>query len=255
MYQTDFQTHPETVYSEEDFASIDPACIPKHVGVIMDGNRRWAKKFDYPIQMGHWQGAKQLDCIIQASMELGIRVVTAYAFSTENWSRSSFEVKVLMKFLEGYLKGKRKQLVVEGVKLSAIGDLSGLPTNVSNALHQTIEATEKCCKLDLVIAVNYGSRNEITRCVKKIVNEVRLGSLKEEELSENIISSFLDTHRWPDPDVIVRTSGENRNSNFLAWQGVYSEMIVSNVLWPEFTEIDFLKAILEYQQRKRRFGK
>lgn len=255
MYQTDFQPQIETVYSEEEFALIDPTCVPNHIGIIMDGNRRWAKKFDYPLQMGHWQGAKQLDSIVQASIEIGIRVLTVYAFSTENWMRPSFEVKVLMRLLEGYLKGKRKQLVEEGVRLSAIGDLSGLPRNVLNALQQTIEATEKCDKLNFVIAINYGSRNEITRCVKKIIHEASLGNLKEKEISEKVISSFLDTHKWPDPDLIIRTSGESRNSNFLAWQAVYSEMVVSNVLWPEFSEIDFLKAIVEYQRRKRRFGK
>lgn len=254
MYQPDLYPQVETIYSEEEFALIDPTFVPKHIGIIMDGNRRWAKKFDYPLHMGHWQGAKQLDCIIQASMELGIRIVTAYAFSTENWRRPAIEVKILMKLLEGYLKDKRKQLVIEGVRLSAVGDLSGLPKNVYNALQQTIEATEKCDKLDFVIAINYGSRNEITRCVKKIIHEVNLGNLTQKDISEEVISSFLDTHKWDDPNLIIRTSGEQRNSNFLAWQGVYSEMIVSKVLWPDFSEIDLLEAIVEYQRRKRRFG-
>lgn len=244
----------DPIYSEEDFAQIDPKLVPYHLAIIMDGNRRWAKQQDYPLEVGHWQGSERLDCIVRAATELGIKVVTTYAFSTENWRRSQEEVAMLMQILEAYLINKRERLVKEGVRLHAIGDLSKLPANIIEALRETLEATEKCDKIDLVIAINYGGRDEICRSFKKIAERIQAGELDPEDISEQLVTEHLDTAKWPEPDLVIRTSGESRMSNFLTWQAAYSEIFVTNILWPEFSERNLFEAILEFQKRNRRFG-
>ena len=244
----------DPIYSEEDFALIDPKLVPHHIAIIMDGNRRWAKKYGHPFEVGHWQGSERLDCIVRAAAELGIKVVTTYAFSTENWGRPQEEVDMLMQILEAYLINKRERLVKEGVRLHAIGDLSKLPEGIVDAMQDTLEATEKCDKIDLVIAVNYGGRDEICRAVTKIVEKIETGALKKEDITRDLIADHLDTAKWPDPDLVIRTSGENRMSNFLTWQAAYSEILVTDVLWPEFSDTNLLQAVLEFQKRNRRFG-
>ncbi|MEM7175673.1 MAG: polyprenyl diphosphate synthase [Chlamydiota bacterium] len=244
----------EPVYTEEELASLDPRSIPHHVAVIMDGNRRWAVQHSYPVSAGHFKGADQLDPIVRAAAAIGVRVLTVYAFSTENWGRSQLEVAFLMQIFETYLKKKRKQLVQEGVRLQAIGNLDQVPSAVQRELHRAITATEQGEKIDLVLAINYGGRDEICRGIKKMAQAEKRGEIDFDALTEKEIARFLDTVAWPDPELLIRTSGEKRMSNFLTWQTTYSEIVVSDVLWPDFSQKHFLSAIIEYQQRRRRFG-
>ena len=243
-----------SIYSEEDFALIDPKCIPQHVAIVMDGNRRWAKNKGKLIGSGHWQGAEQLDLIIRACAELGVKVLTVYSFSTENWKRSEKEVKLLMQLLKAYLSSKRETLVKEGVRLHTIGDLSRFPINLQKQLHETKQATQNCSRLDLVLALNYGGRDEVRRAFLKMSKAAQKGELNWENITEQTISSYLDTARWPDPELFIRPSGVQRVSNFLIWQISYSEIVVTDTLWPDFSHKDLLQAIIEYQGRQRRFG-
>lgn len=244
----------QAIYSSEEFALIDPKSIPYHVAIIMDGNRRWAERQGKPVEMGHWYGAEQLDLIVQAASELGIKVLTVYSFSTENWKRPEHEVSTLMQLLEAYLINKREKLVREGVRLKAIGDTASLPENVKKALAETMQATKNGDKIDLILALNYGGRDEIRRAVLKIAEAEKQGKLRWEDLTEGTISSYLDTAPWPDPDLFIRPSGVERLSNFLIWQVSYSEIYVTEVLWPDFSAKDLLKAVIEFQKRTRRFG-
>ncbi len=244
----------QTIYTEEECRLLDPAHIPRHIAIIMDGNRRWAKGLDYPLEVGHWQGAERLDAIVRAAAALGVQALTAYGFSTENWRRSQKEVDKLMEILETYLVNKRSSLVEEGVRLRAIGDLRKLPPTVIAAFEDTIAATASCTKIDLIIAVNYGGRDEICRGVKRIIEKVECGELCSDDINMELISQHLDTAHWDDPDLVIRTSGESRLSNFLTWQTTYSEIIFTEKLWPDFSEQDLLGAILEFQRRHRRYG-
>ena len=245
----------ETLHSEEELSFLDLKKVPEHVAIVMDGNRRWAAARDKPVEVGHWQGAETLDTIVQSAAEIGVRTLTVYAFSTENWNRGEEEVSHLMQIIEAYLINKRERLVMEGVKLSAIGDLAGLPCGVRKALTDTMEATASCDRINLVIALNYGGRDEIIRAMKKLGEKIEQGELSSGEISEELLGQSLDTEGRGDPSLIIRTSGEQRLSNFLLWQGCYSEIVVTDVLWPEFSPGDFISALLEYQNRKRRYGK
>lgn len=247
-------TLEKPIYTEEEFSQIDHSVIPKHVAIIMDGNRRWARKQGKKGEMGHWYGAERLDHIVRAAAELGIKTLTVYSFSTENWSRPPHEVEMLMQLLEAYLINKREELVKEGVRLHAIGDIAALPSFVQKALEETKQVTKSGGRINLVLALNYGGRDEIRRAILKMSEEVNKGTLRWEALTEKMISSYLDTSRWPDPELFIRPSGELRLSNFLIWQTSYSEIYVTDVLWPDFSEKDLLKAIMIYQQRSRRFG-
>ena len=235
-------------------AKLDPAKVPRHVAIIMDGNRRWARKSSLPALAGHWEGAEILIDLVRFAALAGVKVLTVYAFSTENWARSQEEIDALMHLYEVYLTSKRQFMVEEGVRLGAIGDLSRLPDGVKQAFQETAEATRECQKIHLVLAINYGSRDEILRAVKKILRDRDQGKIAPEELTEGAFAGYLDTHSWGDPELLIRTSGELRVSNFLLWQISYAELYVTDVLWPEFTAKEFTDALLSYQERQRRQG-
>lgn len=244
----------ESLYLERELASLNPNRIPAHVAIIMDGNRRWAKNKGFPPLVGHWRGAESLTQIVRAASNLGIKHLTVFSFSTENWNRSPIEVAVLMRLLKSYLRRKRSAMVEEGVRLTAIGDTSRLPEDVRLVLKETIQSTAHCNTIELTLAVSYGSRDEMRRAILAIADDCVQGKLSKEELSEERISSYLDTAGRPDPELLIRTSGESRLSNFLLWQVSYSEMVISKVLWPDFGPSDLLEAILEYQRRELRRG-
>jgi len=254
MNSPDLETPEKPIYTEDEFAQIDLTNVPKHIAIVMDGNRRWAKKRGKPPEMGHWYGAEQLDNIVRAASDIGVKALTVYSFSTENWGRSQHEVDVLMQLLEAYLVNKREELVKEGVCLHAIGAIEKFPSNVKKALNDTIQATKNNDRIDLILALNYGGRDEIRRAFIKMRNEEVAGKLSLDEITEKTISSYLDTAKWPDPELLIRPSGESRLSNFLIWQSYYSEIYVTDVLWPDFSEKNLLEAIIEYQTRSRRFG-
>lgn len=241
-------------FSPVDLALLDLERIPKHIAIIMDGNRRWAKKKDLPLMMGHWEGAEGLTDIVRAASELGVKTLTVYAFSTENWQRSEEEIQELMHLFHIYLMKKRDLMVQEGIALHTIGDLSKLPENVLKTLQETKEATQHGAKINLVLAVSYGARDELRRAMVKILEEHEKKKLLPEDLTEEMIASHLDTSAWGDPELLIRTSNEHRVSNFLLWQISYAEIYISNVLWPEFHPKELLQAILAYQSRTRRLG-
>jgi undecaprenyl diphosphate synthase len=242
------------VFSENDLAKVDMNNIPHHIAIIMDGNRRWSKRKNFSLFSGHWQGAETLIEIVQAAYELGVKVVTVYAFSTENWTRAEREVKDLLSLFEVYLKRKKMSMVEQGVKLSTIGDIEKLPHSLQATIKETCLATQNCEKIELALAINYGARNEILRAIKKICYDVNDNKLNIDELNETVISSYLDTKAKKDPDLLIRTSGELRLSNFMLWQLSYTEVFVTDVLWPDFNKYELIKAIMEYQNRQRRIG-
>lgn len=228
--------------------------VPQHIAIAMDGNRRWASRRFMPALVGHWKGADAITKVVRAASDLGVKVLTLYAFSTENWNRSESEVNELMKVFTHYLKKNLSFMIEEGVRLDSIGDLSKLPQDVQDIFYQTKIATRDGKKIDLVLAVNYGGRDDIRRATLAIVGDCEKGLLKKEEISEDLISSYLDTAKWKDPDLFIRTSGEQRLSNFLLWQFSYTEVYITKTLWPDFNEKHLLQAVLEYQQRERRLG-
>ncbi|NGX44485.1 MAG: Ditrans,polycis-undecaprenyl-diphosphate synthase ((2E,6E)-farnesyl-diphosphate specific) [Candidatus Anoxychlamydiales bacterium] len=228
--------------------------VPSHIAIIMDGNRRWAKKNNLPAAAGHIKGALALTNVVKLASKLKIKTLTVFAFSTENWLRSKIEINSLMKLFNLYLKKQLKFMQKEKVKLSVIGDLSKLPENLQKAFNSTIEKTKDNDVIELVIAVNYGFKDEMKRAIQKIVEDFENKKISKSDISEDLISEYLDTKNHTDPDLFIRTSGENRLSNFLLWQQAYSEIYITDILWPDFKEKDFLNAIHEFQKRKRRFG-
>lgn len=228
--------------------------IPDHIAIVMDGNRRWAKQRGYPPIYGHWKGAEVLTDVFRFASKLGIKVLTVYAFSTENWSRSQGEIDQLMRLISFYLRKKRKSMIEESVRLETIGDLSRLPEFVQEQVNRVIEDTATGSKIKLVLALNYGSRDEIKRAVKKIADDLESKNIVKEQISEELISAYLDTASLVDPSLFIRTSGEQRLSNFLLWQMSYTEVYLTKILWPDFKPQDFLDAILEFQRRERRLG-
>lgn len=230
------------------------ASVPHHVAIIMDGNRRWASKRGMPAHMGHWKGIEAIDRVVESSKHLGIKILTLFAFSTENWNRSQKELRALMELFTFFLKKRKKTLVEQGVKFSTIGDLSPFSENLKQLIQEVKDATSQGNQLELVIALNYGSRNEILRAFKKILADIELKKISKQEVTENLFSEYLDTSHWKDPDLLIRTSGEKRLSNFLLWQLSYSEFYVTETLWPDFGNKELYHAIQEYQKRERRFG-
>lgn len=228
--------------------------IPKHVAIIMDGNRRWARKRFLPAIAGHWAGASALKQIVEAACDLGLQTLTVYAFSTENWQRSQLEVDTLFKVLQTYLLKERSEMRKEGVRLQTIGDLSKFPGEIMKVINETKEFTSSGKKLDLVLALNYGSRNEITRAVKALIDDCAQDKVKSDSITEEVFAKYLDTSKYLDPALLIRTSGEMRLSNFMLWQISYAEVYVTEVLWPDFTKGHFLEAIKEYQRREKRLG-
>lgn len=246
-----FSPSPSCLIEKE---GLNPKKIPQHVAIIMDGNRRWALQKNMPASMGHWHGADVLEEIVQTSAQLGIKTLTVYAFSTENKSRNKDEIEALMDVFEFYLHHKREALLRENTRLDAIGDLESLPDKVKQALFLTQKATQHCNKINLVLALNYGGRDEIRRAIFKILKMNQSKKLSFSDLTEDLISSQLDTAKYGDPDLLIRTSGEIRVSNFLLWQISYAEIYTTDVLWPDFSSKQFLEAILSYQNRQRRKG-
>jgi undecaprenyl diphosphate synthase len=220
----------------------------------MDGNRRWAKQKGLPAAAGHLHGAEALIRVVNAASKMGIRIVTAYAFSTENWRRSSTEISMLMRLFRRYLRGQMGAMTKEGVRLRVIGDRSGLPESLRETIDEVERATAGGEVIDLVIALNYGGRDEIRRAVRAVVKECLAGNLREEEVSEEVIGRHLDTASWRDPELVIRTGGERRISNFLLWQISYAEVYISDVLWPDFNEEELARAVVDFQRRERRVG-
>jgi len=237
-------------FTDQQKAGIDHGNIPRHVAVIPDGNRRWAMKQKQGTEFGHRAGCDVLMDIVEAADELGVDYLTFYTFSTENWRRSQLEIDTLMALLENYLTKQRPRMVEKGVKLLTIGDLERLPKGINRVIDETKKATENCSSIHLVLALNYGSREEICRAVRKLI----ASGCQPGEVDEERLSRFLDTARIPDPELLIRTSGEKRLSNYLLWQASYTEIFLTETLWPDFRPIDFLKAIEEYQSRERRIG-
>jgi undecaprenyl diphosphate synthase len=255
IIQESIQEEKQSIYSSEDLAFLDPAKIPSHVAIIMDGNRRWAKRQGLPAMVGHWKGAETLTKVVRAASELGIKTLTAYSFSTENWNRAREEVDALMHLFKVYLIKERGPMGQEGVCLHAIGDLKRLPSSVLNELELSKAYTAHCKKIDLVLAINYGGRDDIRRAFVSMITDFEKGQLLKEQISEQLISQYLDTAQWPDPELLIRTSGESRQSNFLLWQLCYSEFYLTDILWPDFNEHALLQAIRDIQQRQRRLGR
>ena len=230
------------------------ASLPRHVAVIMDGNGRWAKARGLPRIEGHRQGAESARTIIRAAGELGLQYLTLYAFSAENWNRPKDEVDALMKYLVHYLKTETPELNKNNVRLEVIGQIYRLPENVQEHLKKSIATLSKNNGLTLVMALSYGSRIEIVDAVRRISEEVKRGKLEPADITEEVISDHLWTRKIPDPDLLIRTSGEMRISNFLLWQISYAELVVTPTLWPDFRKPQFYAALEEYTRRHRRFG-
>lgn len=242
------------IYTTDETALLDWNLIPRHIAIIPDGNRRWAKKQQSFIEEGHRQGADVIMDIVKAGIELGVQVITIYLFSTENWSRPPEEVDALMWLLQSYLINQRETMLENGIRLETIGDLSRLSKQVIETIDESKQATRRCDKIDLVFAINYGGRDDIRRAIKKIIAEAEEEKIDPNSITESLISSYLDTAQFGDPDLLIRTSGEIRISNFLLWQISYSEMYVTDILWPDFSQKNFLDAIYNFQKRNRRLG-
>ena len=247
---------PETplLFSKEELGVLDGDLIPKHVAIIMDGNRRWALNHSLPPNAGHWRGAETLTHIVTGASQLGIKTLTVFGFSTENWKRPQKEIDALMELIKIYLIKQREGMLQEGVRLDTIGDLSPLPQDVIEEINKTKELTTGGSKIDLILALNYGGRDDIKRAAQAIAKECLQGNLSLDSISEETITNYLDTSKWHDPDLIIRTSGENRLSNFLLWQASYAEVLITDVLWPDFSARDLLQSLEEYQKRERRSG-
>ena len=228
--------------------------VPRHVAIIMDGNGRWAQRRGLPRLVGHEQGAKSIRECVDGAIEAGVEYLTLYAFSSENWKRPAAEVEGLMKLLERFLEDKLREMVKEGVRLQAIGRLTELPDICQLKLSQAIIATAANSRLTLILALSYSGRSEIVDAVKSIVRDARAGKLLEEDVTQSLFSERLYTANVPDPDMLIRTSGEVRLSNFLLWQLSYTEIHVTSKLWPDFRKVDFLNALHDYSQRSRRYG-
>jgi len=229
--------------------------IPKHIAIIMDGNGRWAKERFLPRLAGHREGINSVRDITRICGKIGVEYLTLYTFSKENWKRPPAEVSALMTLLLRTIKKEVKGLHENNVKFNVIGDLEMLPTSTKNGLQEGVTLTSKNTGLNLSLALNYGSRQEIIKAVQFLAREVRDGFLKPEEIDEELFSSNLYTKVIPDPDLMIRTSGESRLSNFLLWQSAYTEIYMTNIYWPDFREEELMKAIKNYQNRERRYGK
>jgi len=228
--------------------------VPRHVAIIMDGNGRWAQQHHLPRLSGHEAGRKSVKQVVQAAIDHGVKYLTLYAFSVENWQRPREEVQGLMGLLRGVIREELNEMGKEGIRLRTIGRKQDLPDAVREELEAAIEKTKNHTRLDLILALSYGSRVEITEAVQSIAREVKAGSLDPEKIKEETVSSHLYTKDIPDPDLLIRTSGEMRVSNFLLWQISYAEIHVTPVLWPDFGKKEFGEALADYARRERRFG-
>ena len=229
--------------------------VPQHIAIILDGNGRWAKAKGMPRNYGHAQGSKNVEKICEEAWRMGIKYLTVYAFSTENWSRPENEVAALMKLLRNYMKTCLKTAAKNDMKIRVIGDIEPLDDDIKSRIRELEAATTDNGGLNFTIALNYGSRDELTRAAQKMARDCAEGKIKAEEIDESVFETYLDTHGIPDPDMMIRTSGEQRLSNYLLWQLAYSEFYFTDVPWPDFTKEELVKAIEEYNHRHRRFGK
>jgi len=229
--------------------------LPLHVAIIMDGNGRWAKQKGKLRVFGHENGAKAVKEVVEGCGDLGIKYLTLYAFSTENWKRPKLEVQTLMKLLISSLKKEIKTLQENGIKLNAIGNLKALPPKIYNELEEVIKTTQNNDRLTLTLALSYGSRDEIVDAIKQISIKVKNNIISPEKIDESVINEHLYTRNLPDVDLLIRSGGEQRISNFLLWQIAYTELYFTNVFWPDFTKEHLYKTIINYQKRERRFGK
>ncbi len=238
----------------KDF-QLDPKRIPQHVAIIMDGNGRWAKQKGELRIFGHTNGVDSVREALTAAVEVGVQYLTLYAFSTENWNRPKEEIAALMDLLVQSIYNEIDELNSKGVKLETIGDVEILPKTCQNALIDAKKKTKYNKKITLILALSYSSRREIAHAIKKMTQEVVVGKLSSDSINEDLISSYLSTANYPDPELLIRTSGENRVSNFLMWQLAYTELYFTKILWPDFKKKNFFRAIYDYQKRERRFGK
>ena len=239
-----------------DVKELNEGKLPRHVAIIMDGNGRWAKKRSLPRIMGHRRGMESVKEIVQASRDLGgIEVITLYAFSTENWKRPKVEIKALMTLLKKYINSEINDLHKNDIRVNMIGDLKKLPEDILNLVQEAVQKTKNNRSMVLNVALSYSGRDEILHAIKKIVKKYKSNKMALSDLNVETFSDFLYTAGLPDPDLLIRTSGELRVSNFLLWQIAYTEIYVTDVLWPDFRKKDFYEALFEYQQRKRRFGR
>ena len=236
-------------------SAINTENLPKHLAIIMDGNGRWAKQKGMLRAFGHENGTKSVKTTVEACAKLGIENLTLYAFSTENWNRPKLEVDTLMKLLINSLKKELETLVKNNIRLNSIGNFESLPKSVQKELLEVIEKTKNNTRMTLTLALSYGSREEIINAVKKITTKVKNNIISIDSIDESIINNHLYTHNLPDVDLVIRTSGEHRISNFLLWQIAYAEFYFIDVLWPDFSEENLYEAIISYQKRERRFGK
>jgi len=228
--------------------------LPRHCAIIMDGNGRWAEKRSLDRIAGHQRGAESVRSVVRASREIGIPYLTLFAFSSENWSRPSGEVEALWILLKEYLSSELQEMLDNDIRLQAIGDLSRLPRDVASTLNETVKQTSRAATMTLTLALSYGGRDDILQALRRVMVNCREGTLSPEEITEGLFSKYLWTANLPDPDLLIRTSGELRISNFFLWQLAYTEIYVTPTLWPDFTKEELIHALLSYQERERRFG-
>ncbi len=252
--ENQMETSELECFTLEELAPIAKGKIPRHIAIIPDGNRRWAKSQGAKIENGHHNGCNNLILTVRAAKDIGVKAITFYMFSTENWSRDPHEVQALMWLLESFLEEHTPEMIEKGVRFNTIGDLTSLPDSALKAIQATKEATAHCNKIDMIAALNYGARDELRRAFNKILDEIEEGKITRKEITEQMIASHLDTSPWPDPDLFIRTSGEQRVSNFLLWQLSYTEIYIADILWPDFRPNNLLEAVLHFQKRERRFG-
>lgn len=228
--------------------------LPRHLAIIMDGNGRWAEQRSLDRIAGHQQGAESVRAVVRASREIGIPYLTLFAFSSENWSRPQPEIEALMSLLKDYLLNELQEMLDHNIRLLAIGDLARLPKPIFAALHETMKLTGAAKGMTLTLALSYGGRDDILQATRRILTNSRDGILTPEDINEDFFSKYLWTANLPDPDLLIRTSGEVRISNFFLWQLAYTEIYVTSVLWPDFNKEDLIQALLSFQDRERRFG-
>ena len=228
--------------------------VPPHIAIILDGNGRWAKSKGMPRNYGHAQGSKNVERICEEAYRMGIKYLTVYAFSTENWNRPQDEVDALMKLLRNYMKTCLKTAAKNDMKIRVIGDLGRLDDDIRGRIAELIEATKDNKGLNFQIAINYGSRDEMVRAARRLAEDCASGKIGPDEIDETLFERYLDTHGIPDPDLLIRTSGEQRLSNYLLWQLAYTEFYFTDVLWPDFTKEELVKAVTQYNARDRRYG-
>ncbi|MFA9463779.1 MAG: isoprenyl transferase [Velocimicrobium sp.] len=228
--------------------------VPKHIAIILDGNGRWAKKRAMPRNVGHAQGSKNVEKILEIADKMGVEYLTVYAFSTENWSRPESEVNALMKLLKNYLKDCISTSKKNNMRVRVIGDITVLEKSMQTQIHELEEISSKNTGLNFQVAINYGGRNEILRAVKKVAKDCMNGKINADALDEDTFETYLDTSNIPSPELLIRTSGEQRLSNYLLWQLAYAELYFTDVLWPDFNKEELVKAIEFYNSRERRFG-